>query len=268
MLQRAPSLPQHPYYVTEQSNPGVATMNTNPLPPHPSAPSMPSQYHQMQPRQGIERLPLDIPYTTATGLSANIQSSPSSFSAASTRSPDLQNGFYTHAPAAQAATYALHTASPVEQQQQQHQHHLHLHQQQVQQTHQPQHQQLQPQQQHPQQPQLVAYPGQIPSQHQVMAQPSPLPPPREQQQQQQQQQVIESPPQPQHDQLHPVQQYHPPQAQPVVEEQGWYAPYQPPVVTTIHQIPTYGSTLYESWGLKSDYDDPSIQMPSARIESM
>jgi hypothetical protein len=236
VLQRTPSIPQHTYYVTEQNNPGVATMNTNPHPsqppmpaatmntnPHPSHPPMPAQYHQL-PRQGVERLPLEIPYSSAPGLNASIQSSPSTFSAASSRSPNTQDGFYTHAPAAQAATYALHSASPVEQQA----------------------------------PQMVAYQGQMaPQHHQPMNQPPPQP----------QQVVQQSPPQPQHAQS-PVQ-YQPPQAQP--EEQGWYAgvPYQPPVeVTNIHQIPTYGSTIYEPWGLKSEYEDPTMQMPSARIESM
>ncbi|PKS10071.1 hypothetical protein jhhlp_004696 [Lomentospora prolificans] len=92
------------YYVTEQSNPGVATMTTNPMTQH---------YHI--PRHPVERLPLDIPYT-APSLTAPIQSSPSSFSAASGRSPSTQEGFYTPQPP-QAATFALHTASPVEQQQ-------------------------------------------------------------------------------------------------------------------------------------------------------
>jgi hypothetical protein len=235
MIQRTPSLPQHTYYVTEQNNPGVATMNTN---PHASTTSMPAQYHQMQPRQGVERLPLEIPYPSAPVLNTSIQSSPSSFSAASGRSPSTQDGFYTHTPAAQAATYALHTASPVEQQQQHHHHH---------------------QQQQQQPPQLVAYQNQMTPQPQVMTQPPPPP-------QQQQQQVVHSPPQPQQDHVHPPEQYQPPQAQ---AEEGWYAPYQPPVeVTTIHQIPTYGSTMYEPWGLKAEYEDSSIQMPSARIDSM
>lgn len=111
MLQRTPSLPQHSYFVAEQGNPGVATMNTN---PHPSAAPMHSQYqHQQMPRQGGERLPLEIPYSSPAN---GIQNSPGSYSAASGTS-STQEGFYTHAPTAQAATYALHAASPVEQQQ-------------------------------------------------------------------------------------------------------------------------------------------------------
>ncbi|KAK0741632.1 hypothetical protein B0T21DRAFT_283983 [Apiosordaria backusii] len=108
MLQRTASLPHHSYFVADSNNPGVATMNTN---PHPAA----------APPQGVDRLPLEIPYhhSSASGLAASLQSSPSSFSAGSGRSPSTQEGFYTHAPPAQAATYALHAASPVVEQQQQ-----------------------------------------------------------------------------------------------------------------------------------------------------
>lgn len=213
MLQRTASLPQHTYYVTEQSNPGVATMNTN---PHPAAQnSMPAQYHQM-PRQGVERLPLEIPYTPNPAISGSIQSSPSSFSATSGRSPSTQEGFYTHAPTAQAATYALHNASPVEQQA----------------------------------PQMVAYHGQMTPQPQVIAQ-APAP-----------QQVQQPTPQPQ-----PTpEQYQPPPP----EEQDWYngVPYQAPVeVATIGQM-TYGSGVYDPWGPKMEFEDPTMQLPSARIENM
>jgi len=100
-LHRTTSMPQHSYYVTEHGNPGVATMNT----------TMPTQYQI--PRQPVERIAVDIPYS-APGLTGSIQSSPSSFSA-SGRSPSTQDGFYTHQPT-QTATYALHAASPVEQQ--------------------------------------------------------------------------------------------------------------------------------------------------------
>lgn len=215
MLQRTASLPQHTYYITEQNNPGVATMNPHPHPA--SQPPMQPQYHQM-PRQGVERLPLEIPYTPNPGLSGSIQSSPSSFSAASGRSPSTQDGFYTHAPTAQAATYALHNASPVEQQQ----------------------------------PHMVAYQGQMTPQPQVMTQ-APTP-------QQVQQATPQSQPAPE--------QYHPPQPQP--EEQGWYhgVAYQSPVeVTAIGQI-AYGNGVYDPWGPKMEFEDPSMQLPSARIENM
>ena len=213
VLHRTTSLPQHSYYVTEHNNPGVATLNTNP--PSAAQGPMAAQYHQM-PRQGVERLPLEIPYTAAPGLSASIQSSPSSFSAASGRSPSAQEGFYTHAPNAQAATYALHTASPVEQQA----------------------------------PQMVTYQGQMTPQPQVMAQ-APTP-----------QQVQHAPPQaqPAPDQYQ----------QPQPEEQSWYQgiPYQPPVeVSTIGQI-AYGTAVYDPWGPKMEFEDPTMQLPSARIENM
>jgi hypothetical protein len=237
MVQRTPSISQHPYYVTEQNNPGVATMNTS---PHPSQGPMAPQYHHQVPRQGVERLPLEIPYNTGAGpLTASLQSSPSTFSAASSaRSPNTQDGFYTHVPpptAAQAGTYALHAASPVDQQ-------------------------------GPPPPQMVTY------HHQAQMAPQQQHQQQQQQHQHQQQQVVvvqhQSPQQPQHQSPH---QYQPPQAV-QAEEHGWYAavPYQPPVeVTTIHQIPTYGSAVYDPWGgPKLEYDDPTMQMPSARIETM
>jgi metal regulatory transcription factor 1 len=203
MLQRTSSMPQHSFYVTESNNPGVATMNTNPMPP---------QYQV--PRQQVERLPLDIPYS-APGLATSIQSSPSSFSAASGRSPSTQDGFYTHQPT-QAATYALHSASPVEQQQPMVQYPQQLSQ-----------QPIQPQQQ------------QIPSQ---APQPAPAPTPEQYQQP-------------------------PPQS----EAEHWYngVPYQAPVeVANIGGLPTYGSGIYDIWGPKPEYEDPTMQLPSARIENM
>jgi hypothetical protein len=216
VLHRTASLPQHSYYVTEHSNPGVATMNTNP---------MPAQYQI--PRQQVERLPLEIPYS-AGGMPGSIQSSPSSFSATSGRSPSTQDGFYTHQPT-QAATYALHNASPVEQQQQQ-------------------------QQQQPQQ--MVSYPQPVP--------------------QQISQQPINSPQQPVPSQV-PQDSPAPPateqfqQVTPQQEQDTWYnnAPFQPPVeVATIGQLPTYGSGVYDPWGPKMEFSDPSMQLPSERIANM
>ncbi|KFA62337.1 hypothetical protein S40285_06378 [Stachybotrys chlorohalonatus IBT 40285] len=98
MVQRATTVPHHPYYVTDSSNPGIATMNTSSIP----------QVYQV-PRQQAERQQLDIPYS-APGLNTSLQSSPSTFSAASVRSPSMTDGFYTHQ-AAQAATYSLQNAS-------------------------------------------------------------------------------------------------------------------------------------------------------------
>ncbi|KAK0634839.1 hypothetical protein B0T17DRAFT_586523 [Bombardia bombarda] len=212
MLHRTASLPQHSYFVTEQNNPGVATMNTN---PHSAATQMHPQYQQM-PRQAVERLPLEIPYSSAPGLTGSIQSSPSSFSTASGRSPSTQDSFYTHTQTAQAATYALHTASPVEQQQ----------------------------------PQMVTFQGQV-MQHtappqQVQAPSNQSQQGSEQYQQQQQQQHAQS-------------------------EDQWYngVAYQPPVeVATIGQIAPY-STVYDPWGAtKLEFEDQSMQLPSARIENM
>lgn len=50
----------------------------------------------------------------------------------------------------------------------------------------------------------------------------------------------------------------------------WYdeVPYNPPLeVPTIGQLPTYGSGLFATWEFK-DLDDPTMQMPSARIDNM
>ncbi|KAL8380928.1 hypothetical protein RB595_005293 [Gaeumannomyces hyphopodioides] len=117
VIHRTASMPQQPYYVTEQGNPGVATLNTQ-------VPSqVPTQYHphHQVPRQQVERIAVEIPSSySAAGMNPSIQSSPSSFSAGSVRSPSTQDGFYTHQ-SAQAATYALQaaghphaSASPVE----------------------------------------------------------------------------------------------------------------------------------------------------------
>lgn len=211
MLHRTGSVPQT-YYVTDQSDPGVATMNTNPM----------TQQYQI-PRQPVERLPIEIPYS-APDMTSSVQSSPSSFSA-SGRSPSAQDGFYTHQPA-QAATYALQTASPVEQQQPQ--------------------------------STMVSYPSPIPQQ---ISQQPPVESPQQSMPSQTESQ--ESAPAP------PSEQFQQPAAQ--AETGQWYnnVPYQPPVeVATIGQLPTYGSGVYDPWGPKIEFEDPSMQLPSARIASM
>ncbi|KAI1115436.1 hypothetical protein F5Y14DRAFT_129453 [Nemania sp. NC0429] len=51
----------------------------------------------------------------------------------------------------------------------------------------------------------------------------------------------------------------------------WYdeIPYNPPMdVPTIGQIPTFGSISFEPWEFKQELDDPTMQLPSARIDSM
>ncbi|KAI1389130.1 uncharacterized protein F4822DRAFT_270588 [Hypoxylon trugodes] len=198
MLHRTASMPQHPYYVTEQNNPGVATMNTNPMQPY------------QMPRQQPERLPLEIPYNA--GMTGSLQSSPTTFSAAAQgRSPSAQDGFYTHQPP-QAPTYALNGASPIVEQPM------------MQYTHQ------MPQQIHP--PQSV------------------------------------HPPVPQQQIPHNQEHYQP---QPGPEDQQWYnaVPYQAPVeVSTIGPLPSFGSGVYDPWAIKPDFEDGSIQMPSARIDNM
>ncbi|KAG0653039.1 selenocysteine tRNA transcription-activating factor [Hyphodiscus hymeniophilus] len=71
-----------------------------------------------------------------------------------------------------------------------------------------------------------------------------------------------------------------PQATPVQEnyhhaqqDGQWYehVAYQPPVVEVIHQIQPYPQThvFHDPWGQKIEaYDDPSLQMPSARMENL
>jgi len=255
MLQRTGSIPHHNYFVPDQNNPAIATMNPNQHTQHP-------QYHPQVPRQG-ERVSLDIPpYSNAPDLASSIpNSSPDSYSA-SGRSPSAQDaGFYTHVAPGQTAAYALHAASPVTQQG----------------------------------PQMMAFQGQLPPTQaaaaaaaaaaaQVMTHPATVQPVQQQQQQQQQQgQGVpqqQSPEQyhPHHhhhhhqqqqQQAHAQQQTQQPQEQ---QQQQWYdsAQYQSPVeVATIGSLPPFGSGgLYDPWGPKLDFEDPSMQMPSARIESM
>ncbi|KAJ3572403.1 hypothetical protein NPX13_g5058 [Xylaria arbuscula] len=83
----------------------------------------------------------------------------------------------------------------------------------------------------------------------------------------------------QHQSLHPMSQIATVQpvhgAQEQFQQPGhhtnqWYdgMPYQAPMeVATIGQIPTYGSVLFDNWEYKAE-DDPTMQMPSARIDSM
>ncbi|KAJ6439582.1 C2H2 finger domain-containingprotein [Purpureocillium lavendulum] len=61
-------------------------------------------------------------------------------------------------------------------------------------------------------------------------------------------------------------QYHQ-SSQPVAE--AWYQ-YQPPVeVATIGQLPPFGSGVYDLYGgPKMEFDDPTMQLPSSRIETM
>ncbi|KAH6676137.1 hypothetical protein F5X68DRAFT_235339 [Plectosphaerella plurivora] len=230
MMHRTASMP-HPYYVTEHNNPGVATMNTQQL--HPQ--------YQVPRQQQVEGLPLDIPYHQSQNMNPSIQNSPTSYSAASGRSPTVpEGGFYTHRPT-QSATYALQNAPPAEHQQPQQGHMAQFHQQ--------------------QQPQQGPHPHPVPSQ-------APQAPPAAQ---------AQAPtPQPQHhdaQQPQQVAQYPSPSPQPpqaVPAEEYWNGvPYQAPVeVATIGSLPTFGSGVYDIWGPKIEFEDPSMQLPSARIENM
>lgn len=231
MMHRTASMPQHTYYVTEHNNPGVATMNPQTMPP---------QYQV--PRQQVEGLPLDIPYQQ--NVNQSLQNSPTNFSA-SGRSPTVPDGgFYTHRPT-QAATYALHTAAPEHQHMPQQQQHVVQYQQ-------------QPQQQQP----MNSHPHTVPSQTQQAPAPQPQAPQHIQQPQQHHetqhvQQVDYPSPSPQ-----------PPQAVPTEEYWNGVA-YQAPVeVATIGSLPTFGSGVYDIWGPKIEFEDPSMQLPSARIENM
>jgi hypothetical protein len=189
MMHRAPSLPAHSsYYVPEQNNPGVATLNTNPTP---------IQTYQV-PRQ-MDRHEI-------------IQSSPSSYSSASRASPVSQEPFYTHHPA-QAATYALQNSSPVEQQQP-----------------------------------MIQYQQQLP-QHLAQQHPQPMPTP-----------ISQAP--------NGQEQYHPAGPQ----EGQWYenVAYQAPVEVISHiQAYPQAHSFHDAWVQKIEaFDDPSLQMPSARIENL
>ncbi|KAI1266357.1 hypothetical protein F5Y18DRAFT_416666 [Xylariaceae sp. FL1019] len=198
ILQRTLGMPQPPYFVTEQGNPGVATMNTHQIQPY------------QVPRQQPDN-PLLNPYTTAT-MSEPIQSSsPSPFSPATTaQTPPANDNFYQHHPA-QSNSYGAHAGTPgIEQ---------HA---------------------------IVQYPHQI---QQAMGQAvSQVPPPEA---------------------SHPIQD----QFTYTTGHQGqhWFneMSYQAPVdVATIGQLPAYGSGGYNAWEVKSEFDDPTMQMPSARIDSM
>ncbi|KAJ6788465.1 hypothetical protein PWT90_10776 [Aphanocladium album] len=101
MIQRSQSI-QQPFYVVEQGNPGVATMNTN---IHPSF---------QVPRGQTERQNsvVEMAYTSQ-GMTTPLTSSPG-FSPVAGQSPTIRDGLYTHA--AQDNAYAMHNAAAVEQQ--------------------------------------------------------------------------------------------------------------------------------------------------------
>ncbi|KAI9158318.1 Zinc finger protein [Paramyrothecium foliicola] len=199
MLQRSTSMSHHPFYVTDQSNPAIATMNTNPV-----------QSTYRVPRQHIDHPHLEIPYS-ASCISTSIQSSPSAFSASSVRSPSVQDGYYTHQ-TPQSATYSLQSASRPEEHQAMAQYHQ----------------------------QMPSSMGQG-QQQMTQTEPSPSVTPSERFSQQS----------PQH------------------EPNSWY-PYQAPTeVVTIGSLPAFGSMSYDIYGgPKLDFEDPSMPLPSARIDAL
>ncbi|KAL4727378.1 hypothetical protein ACLX1H_006290 [Fusarium chlamydosporum] len=190
LVHRSAAMPRQAYYVTEQGNPGVATMTS----------SLPAHYHLSQ---QVERPAMEMPYSTP-GIPTSIQSSPSTFSATSVPSPMVQDGFYAHQPAPQPA-YTTAEAQPA----------------------------------------MVQY--HQPIQHH-MAQP---------------QQAVVS--QPQHMSA-TTEHYHAPPSHPQQEQ---WSHYDPPIeVTTIGQLPAYGSAVYDIYAPKIEFDDPSLQLPSSRLASM
>ncbi|KAI1762547.1 hypothetical protein GGR53DRAFT_521580 [Hypoxylon sp. FL1150] len=68
MVPRTANMAHHPYYVTEQNNPGVATMNTSPQMPYPGQFTPGTPYHptNQMPRQQPEQLNIAMPYHGAT----------------------------------------------------------------------------------------------------------------------------------------------------------------------------------------------------------
>ena len=193
MVNRTPSIAQQPYYVTDQANNNITTMNTNPLQ---------SQYHLAP--QHVERPVVEIPYS-ASGVTASVQSSPNSFSPVSGRSPSMQGSFYTHQPSHTTA-YALHSASPADSQQ--------------------------------------------PAPHYSQ--------PMQQTMEESQQAMIGT----------TRQNQVPSNAHYQHGSEQWYQCPPPIEVTTIGQLPPYGTGVYDLYGPKIEFDDPSMQLPSSRLESL
>ncbi|KAM0349740.1 hypothetical protein ACHAPU_003569 [Fusarium lateritium] len=191
LVHRASTMPRQAYYVTEQGNPGVATM-TNTVPSHYQLP------HQVQ-----QRPPMEMPYSAA-GITTSIQSSPSTFSATSVPSPMVPEGYYGHQHGNQPAYTAAESQPAMIQYHQPVQHHMA-------QPHQP-----------------------VVSQaHHVTSTTEHYPPP------------------------------------PVHSQQEQWPQYDPPIeVTTIGQLPAYGTGVYDMYGPKIEFDDPSLQLPSSRLASM
>ncbi|KAI0007522.1 hypothetical protein F4779DRAFT_629094 [Xylariaceae sp. FL0662B] len=263
MLHRTASMPQHPFYVTDQSNPGVATMNTNQIPQYP----MPRQHHQS--------VNLDIPFTTAPGMPGSIESSPIAFSPSGpSQSPSGQEDFYSQQ-VTSTTGYPLNGTSPVQiqpqaqqMQSQPSQTQLHGTQQQYRRTppqqhmHQDQehfHQAAPPQQLHQIQEQYQQTPqqqqiGQTQEQYQAEISPS----------SRSQTQTIVSIPDGYHSDM-----AHDSNSQLLHQMYYQQAPME---VVTIGQIPSYNlPSVYTQWNTEVKTEnggDPTMQMPSQRIDNM
>lgn len=94
---------QHTYYIPEQGNPGVATMNTNP--------NVSIRQYQVAPHNQLRR---SASYPPQNG--ASVQSSPGTYSSTSSRSPAPQEGYYTHHTVQQTSAYNSQNTSPIDQQ--------------------------------------------------------------------------------------------------------------------------------------------------------
>ncbi|KFY27521.1 hypothetical protein V493_03441 [Pseudogymnoascus sp. VKM F-4281 (FW-2241)] len=97
---------QHPYFISEQNNPGVATMNTNP------------NLH-IQTYIGRPMPDRQLPYA-AQPHPASVDASSDTYSALSARTPPPPDLYYAHQPQQQKFEYPaqVHQPSPIEQQQQ------------------------------------------------------------------------------------------------------------------------------------------------------
>jgi hypothetical protein len=94
---------QHSYYVAEQGNPGVATMNT--------ASNLPTPQYQLAAQHHTQRS-LSYPAQSVP----SVTSSPGTYSSASCRSPMPQDLYYSHHPVPPTSAYPVHSASPIDRQ--------------------------------------------------------------------------------------------------------------------------------------------------------
>jgi hypothetical protein len=194
IIQRQPTIHQHPYYVPEQNNPGVATMTINPN----------IQIHTYMPRPMPDR---QLSYVSQA-MPGSVEGSPDRYSSASAATPPPQELYYAHQPV-QKFEYQGQHQSPIEQV-------------------------TVVQYQHAQPPMIHAP-------QQSLANPAPVVP-----------------------QIHHQYQQQSPQEQ-------WFAnaPYQEPVEVISAINPYTNAALYDPWQVKLDaFDDPTMQLPSARVENL